>query len=78
LIQSWREALPAPAGGDLAQQTVTSAGGERFHAFAKATTPGRDVYLYEDAIAPFYGTGAARVASTGRPADPGAGIPDCH
>jgi len=57
--QCWHEARPAPAGGDLAQQTVTSAGGERFHAFAKATTPGRDVYLYEDAVAPFYGNGAA-------------------
>lgn len=45
------------ARGDLAHQAIRSAGGERFDAFAKATTPGRELYLWEDAVAPFYATG---------------------
>ena len=49
---------PGAAGGDLAHQAIRSAGGERFDAFAKATTPGRALYLWEDAVAPYYATGA--------------------
>ena len=40
---------------------MRSAGGEPFDAFAKATTPGRALYLWEDTVAPFYATGAVLV-----------------
>ena len=41
-----------------ASQALTSAGGEPFVAFAKATTPLREVSLFEGILEPYFSAGA--------------------
>lgn len=66
LTPLWRAGVGGrAAGGDLVHQAIRSAGGERFDAFAKATTPGRALYLWEDAVAPFYATGTPEPSRLG-------------
>ena len=42
-------------------QTLFSAGGEPFVAFAKATTPLQQVFLYEGIVEPYFSAGAGAV-----------------